>query len=101
MAKKQMPRTVRVRALVSFNDVRAGDEAWLPWGERVHAWERAGLVELIDSEVKEIRRGESETGPGAVEPDTHERVAVGAEGSVPAGGEPGQDFGAGPYGSPA
>jgi hypothetical protein len=86
--------TVHIHVLVSFGDVKAGDLAHLERTPRVQGWIDAGLVEVLDD-------GESEAGQGAAEPADDERVEGGAEGSIPASGEPGQSFGAGPYGSPA
>lgn len=65
MARKTPPRA-RVRVLVSFNGMRAGDEADIPLDGKVQGWERAGLV-VIES-------GTSSAGPGSVEPDADERI---------------------------
>jgi hypothetical protein len=86
--------TVHIHVLVSFGDVKAGDLAHLERTPRVQGWIDAGLVEVLDD-------GESEAGQGAAESADDERVTDGAEGGEPAGGEPGQSFGAGPYGAPA
>lgn len=87
-------RTVHVRVLISFDDVKRGDIAHLKLTPRVREWIRIGLVEVI-------KDGEGEAGQGAAEQADDERVEGGAEGSIPASGEPGQSFGAGPYGAPA
>lgn len=85
---------VRVRALISFNNVQAGDEADVEWTPRVDGWIRAGLV-------KEVTDGASAAGPGSTEPDDHERIPDGASGSGEASREPGKGFGSGAYGSSA
>lgn len=84
----------RVRVRVSFNGMRKGDEADIPWSDLAVAYVALGYLEVIDG-------GTDPAGQGGAEPDDAQRVPDGAEGGVPAGGEPGQDFGAGPYGSPA
>lgn len=89
-----MTGSVHVRARVSFNLIHKGDEAILELNPTVAGWIGAGYMEVIGG-------GEDQAGPGEPESDADEREPVGAEGSGPAGGEPGQDFGAGPYGSPA
>lgn len=91
MAIKRMPEWVNVRVLISFGDVKAGDVAHLERTPRVQGWIDAGLVEVLG--------GESEAGPGSPDPDDNERVTGGVEGSVPAGGEQGEGFGAGGYGT--
>lgn len=93
MAARKVLKTTHVRVLVSFDDVKAGDVAHLALTPRIQGWIDAGLVEVLD--------GEGQVGPGEFEPDDHERVPGGTEGSVPASGEPGESFGAGPYGAPA
>ena len=89
--KRKMSETVHVRVLVSFDAVRAGDVAHLERTPRVQGWIDAGLVEVLD--------GKDQAGPGSAEPDDNERVTGGTEGSVPAGGESGEGFGAGGYGA--
>jgi len=85
-------RTLHVRVRISFNGMRKGDEAIVPDSPRVLAWIAGGLMEVIGG-------GEDQAGPGGAEQDAYERVADGAEGSGPAGGEPGQGFGAGAFGA--
>lgn len=82
----------RVRVLVSFNGMRAGDEAVVERDARVQAWISLGLVKVVDS-------GESTAGPGDAEPDAHRRKPKRAARSVPAGGESGEGFGTGGYGA--
>lgn len=89
-----MTTSAHVRVRVSFNGLRKGDEARLVLTPRVRGWIKAKLVEVIE-------HGEDQAGPGESEPDTHERVQDGAEGSGPASREPGQGFGTGAYGAPA
>lgn len=86
-----MNKTVHVRVLISFDDVKRGDDALLELTPRVREWIRIGLVEVLG--------GEDPIGPGAAESDDHERVAKGTEGSVPTGSEPGEGFGTGAYGA--
>ena len=92
MARKK--NTVRVRALISFNDVQAGDTADLALDARVQGWINAGLVEVVGG-------GTGTAGPGGPATGDDERVQAGAEGVVPPGGEPGEGFGSGAYGAPA
>lgn len=87
-------RTAEVRVLISFDDVKRGDVARMELTPRVREWIRIGLVEVVG-------RGKDQAGPGGAESDDHERVTDGAAGGVPSGGEPGESFGAGPYGAPA
>ncbi len=92
--KKIPPAPVRVRVLVSFNDVQKGDEADLyGLNDLVQGWVNAGLVEVLS--------GTDPTGSGAAESDADQRVQGGVEGSLPAGGDPGEGFGTGAYGAPA
>ena len=90
MARRK-PAREHVRVLVSFNGMRAGDEAEIELTPRVHGWIDAGLMEVLS--------GPYSFGPGSAEPDDHERLEDGAAGSVPPGGESGEGFGAGAYGS--
>jgi hypothetical protein len=85
-------RMLHVRVRISFNSMRKGDGAVVPDSPRVRAWIAGGLLEVIDG-------GEDQAGSGGAEQDAHERVADGAEGGGPTGGEPGQGFGAGEYGA--
>lgn len=85
------PTTVRVRALVSFSEIRQGDEADVEVNARVQGWINAGLVVIVG--------GTGEAGPGSAEPDAPGGDPEGTEGSLPAGGEPGEGFGTGAYGS--
>ena len=89
--KRKMSETVHVRVLVSFDAVRAGDVAHLERTPRVQGWIDAGLVEVLD--------GTAEAGPGGAEPDDNERVTDGTQRSSSAGGEQGEGFGAGGYGT--
>ncbi len=82
----------RVRVLTSFNGMRRGDEADVELNPRVQGWVNAGLVEVIGS-------GTGAAGPGGAEPDDHQRDAVRASGSGASGGEPGEGFGTGGYGT--
>src|SRR5687768_5302027 len=90
MARRKM---IRVRVLRSFNGMRKGDQAEVVSSDRVATWIKGGFMEALD--------GQNPAGPGSAEPHADERVADGTQGGSPAGGEPGQSFGAGPYGSPA
>lgn len=92
MARKTSYVTVRAR--VSFNGIRQGDEATVVRDTRVSGWIDAGLME-------EVSNGTGQAGPGGAEPGDDERKPKRAAGSVPAGGEQGEGFGAGGYGSPA
>ena len=91
MSARKRPENVHVKVLVSFNDVKAGDEAFLRLDARLDAWVKGGLVEVLD--------GTSTAGPGEPATDDHERLEGGAADSVPAGGEQGEGFGAGGYGA--
>ena len=92
--KKTSLAPVRVRVLISFNDVQKGDEADLyGLNDLVQGWVNAGLVEVLN--------GPDPAGSSGAEQDDNERVQGGAEGSLPAGGEPGEGFGSGGYGAPA
>ena len=84
----------RVRVLRSFNGMQAGDEGDVVVTDRIQAWINAGLLKVVEG-------GTDSAGPGSVEPDDHERVEDGVAGSVPAGREPGEGFGAGGYGTSA
>lgn len=90
--KKASPPRVRVRALLSFDGMYAGDEAETELTERVQGWLNLGFAKVVAD-------GTGKAGPGVAEPDDHERVQVGAAGSGPAGGEPSEGFGAGGYGA--
>lgn len=94
MPRKKTPEYAAIRVRSSFNGMRKGDTATVELDERVQGWVRAGLVEVTG-------HGTDQAGPGGAEPDDYERVPEGAEGGEQAGGEPGQDFGSGAYGSPA
>lgn len=96
MARKKAPTFDRaiVRVLVSFNNLHKGDEADVPWSDRVAAWVALGFVEVVPG-------GTDPAGPGGAEPDDDEREPVGAEGSEPTGSEPSPGFGESPYGSSA
>lgn len=97
MTWKQSPKTgarVRLRVLVSFNDLQQGESADVLLDARVQGWIKAGLVE-VDA------HGEDPAGQGSAEPDDHERVADGAARGEQAGGEPGEGFGAGSFGASA
>lgn len=83
---------VRVRVRISFNGLRRGDESLAVMDDRLQSWVNAGLVEVIGD-------GEDQTGPGRAESDNHERDPDGVARGGPAGGEPGEGFGAGGYGS--
>lgn len=89
--KKASQAPVRVRVRVSFNGMHKGSEATVELNDRIRAWVDAGLMEVL--------HGEDPAGPSGAEPDDHERDAYGAPGSVATGGEPGQGFGTGAYGS--
>lgn len=92
MARPKVSR-VRLRVLVSFNGMRVGDEAEVAMSPLVQGWINAGMAEVV-------RGGKDQAGPGGAEPDVGEREPERVEDSVPAGGEPGQGFGAGAYGTP-
>lgn len=44
---------VKVRAVLSFNDVGHGDEAWLPLTARVEALVKIGYLKIIEREESE------------------------------------------------
>lgn len=94
MTKRKTPERARVRVLTSFNLMRKGDEAETLLSPVVQGWINLGFVEVVPN-------GADPAGPGGAEPDDHERVQDGAEGGFPAGGEPGESFGAGGYGASA
>lgn len=83
---------VHIKALVSFNSIHKGDDAVVEITPRVQAWIDAGMVKVIED-------GKDQARPGGAEPDADERVATGTVGSLPPGGEQGEGFGAGAYGS--
>jgi hypothetical protein len=85
------PTRVRVRVITSFNEMRQGDEAEIEINSIVQGWINAGLVVIVD--------GTSPAGPGGAEPDAHGGDPKGAPGGVTPGGEPGEGFGTGAYGS--
>lgn len=62
--------TVRIKALVSFMDVREGDESVCPLDAVVQGWLSAGLVRILEQVVND---GEDPAGPGGAEPDDAER----------------------------
>lgn len=63
MARKtETPATVRLRARVSFMDIREGDESVSVLDETVQGWLNAGFVEVIDG-------GETSAGPSSAEPN--------------------------------
>lgn len=66
MARKtNTPQAVRVRALVSFMDVREGDESVCPLDAIVQGWVNAGFVRVVEV----ITSGSTEAGPSGAEPD--------------------------------
>jgi hypothetical protein len=95
MARKKtspVPRA-RITVLISFNGMYKGDTAVADYDDTVCAWDSMGLVraEMIDG-------GKSPARPSSVEQDDPGRVAPGTGSSVPAGGEQGEDPGAGGHG---
>jgi hypothetical protein len=64
-----------VTVLVSFNNMRAGDQAVTDINDRLRAYEAAGLVRIQAVEdvpvelVLEVEDGPDQAGPSAVEPD--------------------------------
>lgn len=91
MGRRKTFGTIHVRVLISFGDVKAGDIAHMERTPRVQGWIDAGLVEVLD--------GEGEAGPGGADTDDREGLEDGAASGGPAGGEPGEGFGAGGYGT--
>jgi hypothetical protein len=94
MAAKKHPKTVRVRARLSFDNVYEGDESETELTEKVQRYLDAGLLEVVGD-------GTDPAGPGGSEPDDDQRDAEGAAGGGAAGRQPGEGFGTGSYGSPA
>lgn len=91
MAAKK-PRTVRVRALLSFHDIRRGDESTVTLDPIVQGWINAGLVEVIDG-------GKDSPRQGSAKPNDSGSVATRTGNGSPASTEQGEGFGAGGYGA--
>jgi len=67
MAKQRVePKLVRVRATVSFMDVRQGEESFMPLDGTVQGWINAGLAVIVDEAV---HSGPDQVGPSSPEPD--------------------------------
>lgn len=90
----RMKKTVHLRIRTSFNGMQIGDDAVVELNATVQGWLNAGVAEVIED-------GEDQARPGGAEPDDDERLAAGAARGVASGGEPGQGFGAGSYGTSA
>lgn len=90
MARKTpaAPAPVRIRALLSFGTVVAGDEADLVLDQRVQGWINAGLVKVVDG-------GQDQAGPSGSEPDPAGGVETESGDGRPSGDEPGQGSGTG------
>lgn len=85
-------KTVRVRATVSFHDIRRGDESTIALDPIVQGWINAGLLEVIDG-------GKDSARQGSAKPDDSGGVAARAGNGSAASAEQGQGFGAGGYGA--
>lgn len=74
-------KLLQVRALVSFMDIREGDESILPLDATLQGWINAGLVKVVDElfvtmdltpipvTVEEAPDGTDPAGSGGTEPD--------------------------------
>jgi hypothetical protein len=67
---------VRIRILVGFNNLRAGDESVTDLDPRVQGWVNAGLAEIVSTETVPMELelevsdgGADPAGPGEPEPD--------------------------------
>lgn len=71
---------VRVRVLVSFNGLIAGESAWVEDDEAIRCWERAGWVEVSGGGTGEDRSsGPAPGDPGRVDVRAPQGGADGAE----------------------
>ena len=67
MAKRSVNVTlVKLRAVVSFMDVRQGDESVMPLDDTVQGWINAGFAVIVDEVVDS---GPDPIGPSSPEPD--------------------------------
>ena len=57
---------LHLRALVSFMDVRQGEESFMPLDGTVQGWINAGLAVIVDEAV---HSGPDQVGPSSPEPD--------------------------------
>lgn len=85
-------QSIKIKVLVSFDDIRAGDEGTVLLTPRVQGWINAGFVKVVPD-------GKNQARPRRPEPDPYERVTARAEGSRPASGEPGESAGSGEHGA--
>lgn len=83
---------MRVRVLISFNGLVKGTVAEGTPTDRLKAYVDLGYLGVVDD-------GEDQAGPGGPATGDPGRVGTGAADSGASGGEPGQGFGAGGYGS--
>lgn len=88
-----MTKVVRARVLRNFNGMRAGDEGEVPLTERLIAFVGLGLMKVV------VDGGKDQAGPGRPAKGDAGRVGEGAADSGAPGGEQGQGFGSGGYGS--
>lgn len=91
--RKQSVTTVRIRVLISFNGMYAGDEADVTMDTRVQGWVNANMVKVLSTSVmlpKEqvMSGGESEAGPGGAEPGDPGGSEDRTAGSRKAGSQP-------------
>lgn len=89
--KKTATGRVRVRALISFNDVRKGDEAELEMTPTLQGFIDRSLFEVLEV----LGVGTVGDGPGGLEPGSDDGEQAGVEGVHAEGGEPGEDSDAG------
>lgn len=82
---------VRVRARVSFHDIRQGDESDVVLDSVMQGWINGGFMEVIGG-------GKSPARQGGTVPNNPGRLKKGAGRRVEAGGEPGEGVGAGGHG---
>lgn len=88
------PEWVRVKVTKSFDLMTMGETIQAPLSERVLSLISGGFLEVTEY-------GPSASGPGSADASDQGGSPADAEAAGPAGAEPGQDFGAGGYGSPA
>lgn len=62
---KREAKKVRIKANLSFMDIREGDESTCPLDGTVQGWLNAGYVRLL----KAVTGGEDPAGSGSAEPD--------------------------------
>lgn len=90
--RKNVTALIRIRT--SFNNMYVGDEATVEVTPLVQGWIDAGLAEVVAG-------GTDPAGQGSTQPAVVQGQPKRAGGGVPAGGEPGEGFGASGYGTTA